>query len=93
MPTSVIRPDKMGTVDVVADNHLVAADFIGSKRDFKVYIKGYVQRVMKYLEANNSEELQRFKRIADDVVRERLGKFKELSFYTGESAWLIVRLG
>ena len=26
--------DKMGTVDVVADNHLVAADFISSKRDF-----------------------------------------------------------
>ena len=50
----------MGTVHVVADNHMVAADFIRSKRDIKVDIKGYKQRVAKYLKVNNrGEELKK----------------------------------
>merc|ERR1712083_653394 len=49
-------------VDIVLNHRLVETGF-GSKKDFTVYLKDYMKKVMK----------------------EMLGKFKDLQFYTGES--------
>merc|ERR1712064_198382 len=57
-------------VDVVLNHRLVETGF-GSKKEYTVYLKDYMKKVIKYLEENDMKDL--------------LGKFKDLQFYTGES--------
>merc|ERR1712113_1123152 len=59
-------------VDLVLNHRLVETGF-GSKKDYTVYLKDYMKKVVKYLEDNNR------------VMKELLGKFKDLQFFTGES--------
>ena len=58
----------------------------GSKKDYTVYLKDYMKKVIKHLEDNNrGEEVETFKNNINKVMKELLGKFKDLQFYTGES--------
>merc|ERR1712126_368954 len=60
-------------VDVVLNHRLVETGF-GSKKDYTVYLKDYMKRVVEYLEKN-----------INGVMKELIGKFKDLQFFTGES--------
>merc|ERR1712076_157719 len=72
-------------VDLVLNHRLVETGF-GSKKDYTVYLKDYMKKVVKYLEDNNrAGEVDEFKKNINGVMKELLGKFKDLSFYTGES--------
>merc|ERR1711922_41159 len=65
-------------IDFVLDNRLTETGF-GSNKD-------YMKKVQKYLEENGrTDEVDGFKAGAQKVVKELLGKFKDLSFYQGES--------
>ena len=56
----------------------------GSKKDYTTYLKDYMKKVQKYLEENGrTDEVDGFKAGAQKVVKELLGKFKDLSFYQG----------
>ena len=58
----------------------------GSKKDYTVYLKDYMKKVIKYLEDNNrGEEVETFKNNINKVMKELLGKFKDLQFYTGKT--------
>ena len=58
----------------------------GSKKDYMVYLKDYMKKVVKYLEDNDrAGEVDTFKKNINGVMKDLLAKFKDLSFYTGAS--------
>ena len=70
-------------VDVVLNHKLVETGF-GSKKDYTVYLKDYMKKVVKYLEENDrKDELDTFKTNINKYMKDLLGKFKDLQFYTG----------
>merc|ERR1712059_12093 len=72
-------------VDLVLNHRLVETGF-GSKKDYTVYLKDYMKKVVKYLEDNGkADQVDSFKTNISKVMKELLGKFKDLQFYTGES--------
>jgi len=72
-------------VDIVLNHRLTETGF-GSKKDFTTYLKDYMKKVVKYLEDNDRKgEIDDFKKNISGVMKELLGKFKELQFFTGES--------
>merc|ERR1712193_258852 len=72
-------------IDVVLNHKLVETGF-GSKKDYTVYLKDYMKKVVKYLEENDrKDELDTFKTNINKYMKDLLGKFKDLQFYTGES--------
>merc|ERR1712045_440480 len=72
-------------VDIVLNHRLVETGF-GSKKDYTVYLKDYMKKVVKYLEDNDrGAEVEEFKKNINGVMKELLGKFKDLQFFTGES--------
>ena len=75
----------MSGVDVVLNHKLVETGF-GSKKDYTVYLKDYMKKIVKYLEENDRKyELDTFKTNINKYMKDLLGKFKDLQFYTGES--------
>merc|ERR1712098_436495 len=65
-------------VDLVLNHRLTETGF-GSKKD-------YMEKVVKYLEENDrAGEVDVFKKNINNVMKELLGKFKDLQFFTGES--------
>ena len=75
----------MSGVDIVLNHQLVKTGF-RSKKDFTVYLKDYMKKVVKYLEDNNrSGEVDDFKKSINGVMKDLLGSFKEQQFFTGES--------
>merc|ERR1711997_325574 len=72
-------------VDVVLNHRLCETGF-GSKKDYTVYLKDYMKKVVKYLEENDrKDEVDGFKTNISGVMKDLLGKFKDLQFFTGES--------
>eukprot|EP00095_Tigriopus_kingsejongensis_P003914 maker-scaffold85_size395806-snap-gene-1.21 protein:Tk03914 transcript:maker-scaffold85_size395806-snap-gene-1.21-mRNA-1 annotation:"tctp hrf" len=72
-------------IDVVLNHRLVETGF-GSKKDFTVYLKDYMKKVVKYLEENDkASEVEGFKKNISTVMKDLMGRFKELQFFTGES--------
>lgn len=72
-------------VDVILNHRLVETGF-GSKKDYTVYLKDYMKKVVTYLEENDmKDQVEPFKKNISAVMKDLLGKFKDLQFYTGES--------
>merc|ERR1712193_518867 len=72
-------------IDIVLNHRLVETGF-GSKKDYTVYLKDYMKKVVKYLEENDrKDEVDGFKTNIAGKMKELLGKFKDLQFFTGES--------
>merc|ERR1711983_19731 len=72
-------------VDLVLNHRLTETGF-GSKKDYMVYLKDYMKKVVKYLEENDrASEVDTFKKNINGVMKDLLGKFKDLQFFTGES--------
>merc|ERR1712001_71618 len=72
-------------LDVVLNHRLVETGF-GSKKEYTDYLKKYMKSVVKYLEENDlKDQVDSFKTNIQKVMKELLGKFKDLQFFTGES--------
>jgi len=72
-------------VDVVLNHRLVETGF-GDKKGFTDYLKSYMKKVLKYLEEKDRKsEIDEFKANINKVMKEMMGKFKDLQFFTGES--------
>merc|ERR1711944_134529 len=72
-------------VDVILNHQLVETGF-GSKKDFTTYLKDYMKKVVKYLEENKRDgEVEDFKKNISAVMKDLLGSFEDLQFFTGES--------
>merc|ERR1712076_175027 len=72
-------------VDLVLNHRLTETGF-GSKKDYMVYLKDYMKKIVKYLEDNErAGEVETFKKNMNNYMKELLPKFKDLQFYVGES--------
>merc|ERR1739840_16604 len=72
-------------VDLVLNHRLTETGF-GSKKDYMVYLKDYMKKVVKYLEDNNrAGEVDAFKKNINNYMKDLLAKFKDLQFFVGES--------
>merc|ERR1711994_96372 len=72
-------------IDIILNHRLVETGF-GSKKDYTVYLKDYMKKVIAYLEENDrKDEVDGFKTNISGVMKDLLGKFKDLQFFTGES--------
>merc|ERR1712077_53740 len=72
-------------VDLVLNHRLVETGF-AKKNDYMAYLKDYMKKVVKYLEENDrAAEVDTFKKNINGVMKDLLGKFKDLQFFTGES--------
>ena len=77
-------------MDLVLNHRLTETGF-GSKKDYMVYLKDYMKKVVKYLEENDrASEVDTFKKNINGVMKDLLGKFKDLQFFTGETFSLIL---
>ena len=58
------------------------------------YLKDYMKKVVKYLEENNkSGEVDDFKKNISGVMKDLLGSFKDLQFFTGEQNFVLLTDG
>ena len=72
-------------IDIVLNHQLVETGF-GDKKGFTDYLKTYMKKVLKYLEENDRKaEIEEFKANINKVMKELMGRFKDLQFFTGES--------
>jgi len=72
-------------IDIVLNHQLVETGF-GDKKGFTAYLKAYMKKVLKYLEENDrASEIDEFKTNINNVMKDLMGKFKDLQFFTGES--------
>lgn len=70
-------------IDIVLNHRLVETGF-GSKKDFTVYLKDYMKKVVKYLEEHDrASEVEEFKKNISTVMKDLLGRFKDMQFFTG----------
>ena len=76
-------------VDIILNHRLTETGF-GSKKDYMVYLKDYMKKVVKYLEDNGrSGEVDTFKTKINGVMKDLLGRFKDLQFFTGKKLSII----
>lgn len=58
----------------------------GTKKDYMTYLKEYMKKVVKYLEDNDrKDEVEVFKKNINNVMKDLLGRFKDLQFFTGRN--------
>ena len=58
----------------------------GDKKGFTAYLKAYMKKVLKYLEENDrASEIDEFKTNINNVMKDLMGKFKDLQFFTGRT--------
>ena len=79
-----VDPTSTSGVDVVLNHRLIETGF-GTKKDYMVYLKDYMKKVVKYLEDNErAAEVEVFKKNINGYMKEVLGRFKDLQFYVGK---------
>ncbi|XP_011193439.1 translationally-controlled tumor protein homolog [Zeugodacus cucurbitae] len=72
-------------VDVVLNHRLQECFAFGDKKSFTLYLKDYMKKVLAKLEENAPDQVNVFKTNMNKVMKEILGRFKDLQFFTGES--------
>ena len=77
-------------IDIVLNHRLVETGF-GDKKGFTAYLKAYMKKVLKYLEENDrTAEIDEFKSNINNVMKEMMGKFKDLQFFTGKTIHALI---
>ncbi|PSN57588.1 Translationally-controlled tumor protein [Blattella germanica] len=72
-------------VDVVLNHRLCETYAFGDKKSFTAYLKDYMKKLVQKLEEKNPDQVTVFKNNTNKVMKDILGRFKELQFFTGES--------
>ena len=76
-------------VDIVLNHRLTESGF-GSKKDYTVYLKDYMKKIVAYLEQNDrAAEVDTFKKNINGVMKGLLGKFSDLQFYQGRAPFYV----
>lgn len=71
-------------VDIVLNHRLSETGFT-DKKQFTVYLKDYMKKIVAKLEEKSPSEVEVFKKNINDVMKDIIGRFKDLQFFTGES--------
>lgn len=72
-------------VDIVMNHRLQECFAFGDKKSFTLYLKDYMKKVLAELEKRAPDQISVFKTNMNKVMKEILGRFKDLQFFTGES--------
>jgi len=72
-------------VDLVLNHRLTECFAFGDKKSFTLYLKDYMKKVLAKLEERSPDQIDVFKNNMNKVMKEILGRFKDLQFFTGES--------
>ncbi|XP_014205306.1 translationally-controlled tumor protein homolog [Copidosoma floridanum] len=72
-------------VDVVLNHRLCETYAFGDKKSYTLYLKDYMKKLVAKLEEKSPDQVDIFKTNMNKVMKDILGRFKELQFFTGES--------
>jgi hypothetical protein len=72
-------------VDIVLNHRLQESYAFGDKKSFTLYLKDYMKKVLGKLEENSPDQVEVFKTNLNKVMKDILGRFKDLQFFTGSS--------
>ncbi|XP_034113611.1 translationally-controlled tumor protein homolog [Drosophila albomicans] len=72
-------------VDVVLNHRLSECFAFGDKKSFTLYLKDYMKKVLEKLSASAPDQVDVFKTNMNKAMKDILGRFKDLQFFTGES--------
>uniref|UniRef100_A0A8D8TCX5 Translationally-controlled tumor protein homolog n=1 Tax=Cacopsylla melanoneura TaxID=428564 RepID=A0A8D8TCX5_9HEMI len=72
-------------VDVVLNHRLCETFAFGDKKGYTAYLKDYMKKILAKLEEKSPDQVEIFKTNMNKVMKELLGRFKDLQFFTGES--------
>ncbi|XP_015118250.1 translationally-controlled tumor protein homolog [Diachasma alloeum] len=72
-------------VDVVLNHRLVETYAFGDKKSYTLYLKDFMKKLVAKLEEKSPDQVDVFKTNMNKVMKDILGRFKELQFFTGES--------
>jgi len=72
-------------VDIVLNHRLCESYAFGDKKSFTAYLKDYMKKLIAKLEETQPDQVDVFKTNVNKQMKEILGRFKDLQFFTGES--------
>ncbi|EDW61328.1 translationally-controlled tumor protein homolog [Drosophila novamexicana] len=72
-------------VDVILNHRLQESFGFADKKSFTLYLKEYMKKVLEHLQENAPNEVDVLKTNMNKAMKDILGRFKELQFFTGES--------
>ncbi|XP_067003948.1 translationally-controlled tumor protein homolog [Anabrus simplex] len=72
-------------VDVVLNHRLVETFAFGDKKSYTAYLKEYMKKLVQRLEEKDPDQVNVFKNNTNKVMKDILGRFKDLQFFTGDS--------
>jgi len=72
-------------VDVVLNHRLQETFAFGDKKSYTLYLKDYMKKLVAKLEEKSPDQVDVFKTNMNKVMKDILGRFKELQFFTGIS--------
>ncbi|CAG0902923.1 unnamed protein product [Cyprideis torosa] len=72
-------------VDLVLNQRLQECFAFGDKKSFMSYLKEYMKKVVDKLQKDSPDQVDTFKTNINKVMKDLLGRFKDLQFFTGES--------
>ncbi|XP_055707083.1 translationally-controlled tumor protein homolog [Phlebotomus papatasi] len=71
-------------VDVVLNHRLCETGF-SDKKSYTAYLKDYMKKLIEKLQEKNPDQVDVFKNNINKAMKDIIGRFKELQFFTGES--------
>jgi len=72
-------------VDVVLNHRLCESYAFHDKKSYTGYLKDYMKKLVAKLEEKSPDQVEIFKTNMNKVMKDIMGRFKELQFFTGES--------
>jgi len=72
-------------VDIVLNHRLVESFAFGDKKSYTQYLKEYMKRLVEKLNETAPDQVDDFKSNMNKVMKDLLGRFKDLQFFTGEN--------
>jgi hypothetical protein len=72
-------------VDIVLNHRLVESFAFGDKKSYVAYLKDYMKKLTEKLQETAPDQVEVFKTNINAVMKDLLGRFKDLQFFTGES--------
>jgi len=72
-------------VDIVLNHRLCETFAFGDKKGYTGYLKEYMKKIVEKLQEKSPDQVDVFKNNINKVMKDILGRFKDLQFFTGES--------
>jgi len=70
-------------VDIVLNHRLMETQF--DKKTYMTYLKDYMKKIIEKLQEKSPDQVDLFKTNINKVMKDILGRFKDLQFFTGEN--------